>query len=331
MITGKPIKIVAMGTYLPKKVSSSEIEDRYGIPSGWSEKYSGVSNRHMVTTESNGFMGARAAEEVLSKANMGLDQIDMLLSAGGTFDYPLPNQASIIKHELKDGALYDFPAIDIDSTCLSFVASLDFASRLLDGKSLKTILIVSAEISSKGLNTKNWETTTLFGDGAAAAIVQYDEESKSLFIRGIQKTYSVGTYHTWIQGGGNQYFFKDNPYDEKLHSFKMDGKKLLRLAKEKIPLFVEDLFRDLDINIEEVDVIVPHQASKFGMKIFDSLYSFKKGQVKTSLALYGNCIAASIPLTLSDCIDSGEVKRGDLCLLIGTSAGFSIGGILFKY
>ena len=181
------------------------------------------------------------------------------------------------------------------------------------------------------MNTKNWETTTLFGDGAAAAIVQYDEESKSLFIRGIQKTYSVGTYHTWIQGGGNQYFFKDNPYDEKLHSFKMDGKKLLRLAKEKIPHFVEDLFRDLDINIEEVDVIVPHQASKFGMKIFDSLYTFKKGQVKTSLALYGNCIAASIPITLSDCIDSGEVKRGDLCLLIGTSAGFSIGGILFKY
>ena len=331
MITGKPIRIVSMGTYLPKKIMSSEIEDRYGIPRGWSEKYSGVSSRHHVTHESNGFMGARAAEKALEKANMTLKDIDLLISAGGTYDYPLPNQASIIKSELSGCDDTDFPAIDIDSTCLSFVAALDLASKILDGQSIKTILIVSSEVASKGLNHSNWETTTLFGDGAAAAIVKYDTNSDSLFIKGTQKTYSEGAYLTIIEGGGNVNFFKDHAYNQEMHSFKMEGKKLLRLAKMKIPIFMTEFFKDLPIKLEEIDAIIPHQGSKMGIHLFEKMHKLKEDQVKKSLSKYGNCIAASIPLTLSDCIDSGNIKRGYLCFLSGTSAGFSIGGVLIIY
>ncbi len=331
MITGKPIRILGMGTYLPKKLTSPEIENLHGIPSGWSKKYSGVSSRHHVTHESNGFMGARAAERALEKAGLSLKDVDLLISASGTYDYPLPNQASIIKSELVGSKEIDFPAIDIDSACLSFVAAFDIAARILDGHNMKTILIVSSEIASKGLNHNNWETTTLFGDGAAAAILTHDQNSSSLFIKGMQKTYAEGVYHTLIEGGGNKNFFKDHPYDMELHSFKMNGKELLRLAKNKIPLFMSDFFKNLPIKLEEIDVIIPHQASKLGILIFEKMYSFKEGQVKSSLDKYGNCIAASIPITLCDCIDSGEIKRGDLCFLSGTSAGFSIGGVLIVY
>lgn len=331
MITGKPIRIVAMGKYLPESISSAEIESRHGIPTGWSQKYSGVSNRHHVTHETNGYMGARAAELALEKSNLTLNDIDMLISAGGTYDYPLPNQASIIKSELKGGQQTDFPAIDVDSTCLSFVTALDLAAKLLDGVTMKNILIVSSEIASKGLNHSNWETTTLFGDGAAAAIVTYDKNSESLFVKGAQKTYSEGVYHTLIEGGGNVKFFSDHPYDPDMHSFKMEGKKLLRLAKKKIPHFMTDFFKDIPTKLEEVDAIIPHQGSKMGIHIFEKMYSLKDGQVKKSLSEYGNCIAASIPLTLCDHIDSGDIQRGDVCFLSGTSAGFSIGGVLIKY
>ena len=331
MRTDKPIRIVAMGKYLPKKVTSQEIETLHGIPLGWSEKYSGVSTRHHVTNEYNGLMGARATEEALAKANMSLNDIDMLISASGTYDYPIPNQACIIKNELKGGDKTDFPAIDIDSTCLSFVAALDLSSKILDGESYKNILIVSSEIASKGIDHDNWETTTLFGDGAVATIVSYDPSSGSKLIKGNQKTYSEGAYLTIIEGGGNKNFFKDYPYDMKLHSFKMKGKQLIRLAKRKIPIFMNDFFGDLPIGIEDVDAIIPHQASKLGLVSFKKLFNLKDHQVKETLHKYGNCIAASIPLTLLDSIDSGDVKRGDVCFLSGTSAGFSIGGVLIKY
>ncbi len=330
MITNRPLKIVAMGTYLPQLKTSEAIEKAHNIPLGWAEKYSGVRQRHHVTNETNGIMGAKAADRALKNAGLKLSDVDLIISAGGTFDYPLPNQASVIKREMKDGLKTNVPAIDLDATCLSFVVALDFASRMLNAE-MKRILIVTAEIASKGLNPENWETTTLFGDGAAAAIVAYDPTGASHVLHSLQKTYSKGVYEAMIKGGGNAFFVKEYPYDVDLHSFQMKGKNLLRLAKKHVPTFLSELYADLPIHIEETTAIIPHQASKMGMHIFTSMFDFSPNQVKKSLEYYGNCIAASIPLTLADCIASGEIQRGDTVLLSGTSAGFSIGGILLKY
>ncbi|EAY26797.1 3-oxoacyl-[acyl-carrier-protein] synthase III C-terminal domain-containing protein [Microscilla marina] len=327
----KPIRIVAMGKYLPQAMSSEALEKKHSLPAGWAMKYSGVQNRHVASQESNGWMGARAAEEALQKAGMTLHDIDMLISGGGTYDYPIPNQASVIKAEMKDGNACHTPAIDIDSTCLSFVTALDFAAKILDGKAYKNILIVSSEIASKGINPTNWETLTLFGDGAAATVVSYAPEQASCYIKGMQRTYSEGVYHTLIEGGGNRKFFKDYPYDPELHSFQMKGKQLLKLTKRLLPDFMEVFFADTDYALATVDAIVPHQASKLGAALFQRLFDFASGQVKTTLAHYGNCIAASIPLTLMAAIDEGSIQRGDICLLAGTSAGFAIGGVLLRY
>jgi 3-oxoacyl-[acyl-carrier-protein] synthase III len=327
----KPIRIVAMGKYLPKAVPSEEIERKHGLPIGWAQKYSGVENRHVITHENNGIMGARAAEEALEKASMSLKDIDLLLCGSGTFDYPIPNQSSIIKAEMKDGEKYDTPAIDVNSTCLSFVSALDFAAKILDGVNYKNILIVSSEVASIGLNPSNWETLTLFGDGAAAMIVRYDEHSESRFIKGGQKTYTEGVYHTIIEGGGIRKHVKNNPYNVDMYSFKMNGRHLLKLGRKKMPEFIDWFFDDIPYDVESTDAIIPHQASKIGMSVFTSQYTLRPGQMKETLAKYGNCISASIPLTFMDAVEKGEIKRGDLCFLIGTSAGFSIGAILLKY
>ena len=331
MIAGKKVRILGFGKYLPKQVLSSEIEERYGLPPGWSERYSGVRSRHHATFESNGYMGARAIEQAMENCGLNLSQVDMIISAAATYDYPLPNQASVIKNHLNNGNDYNVATIDINSTCLSFVSALEFASKLLDGKQYKTIVIVSSEISSKGLDPENWETITLFGDAAVAVVLQYDANSDSLFIKGGQRTYSEGVFDTIIKGGGNEYFFKDHPYNQKLHSFSMNGKNLLRLARSKIPDFMEWFFADLPISIQDVSAIVPHQASKTGIMMFRSIYGFENGKVKENLLNNGNCIAASIPMTFYDAVTAGEIKRGDICLLSGTAAGFSIGGVLIKY
>jgi len=327
----KPIKIVSMGKYLPKKITSSDLEEKFSIPNGWCERYSGVESRHHATTETNGSMGAKAADLALRKANLKLSDMDLMISASGTYDYPLPNQASVIKSLMKHGDMADVAAIDINSACLSFVSAFEMAAKMLDGNASKNMLIVSSEIASIGLNENNWETATLFGDAAVAAVLQYDETGSSNFIKGGQKTYSKGMEYAMIKGGGNAFFFKDHPYDKELHSFQMKGKQLLRMAKRKIPEFMDWFFKDLPGGLLDVDVIIPHQASKTGMMLLEGLYNFKEGQIKSTLKKYGNCIAASIPLTLHDFIESGDIKRGDRCMLSGTSAGFSIGGVLITY
>ena len=226
---------------------------------------------------------------------------------------------------------YNIPTIDIDTTCLSFVTSFDIASKMMDNYQYKNIIIVSSEIASNGLNTNNPETLTLFGDAAVAVILSYDESGESFFLKGSLKTYTEGVYHTLIKGGGNKYFFKDNPYNEELHSFKMDGRKLLKLAKKEMKTFIHNFFEDLDYSLEDVDVIIPHQTSKIGMSLFKKMYSFRHDQVMDNLSDYGNCVAASIPLMIHHSVNNHKLKRGDLCLILGTSAGFSIGATLFRY
>ncbi len=325
------VKIIASGKYLPQAILSSEIEKKYKLTDGWSEKYSGVHKRHHVTFESNGYMGARAVENALENCEIGLSEIDLIVSASGTFDYIIPNQSSIIKSELKDGLKYNIPTIDIDTTCLSFVTAFEIVAKMLDGKQYKNVILVSAEVSSNGLNPSNPETLTLFGDAAAAFVLTFDPSKKSTLIKGMTRTYSEGVYQTIIEGGGNKNWFRENPFNESQYTFNMNGKQLLKLARNNMKEFLDVFFDDISFSIDDIDVIIPHQASKIGLMLFKQMYPQKSHVVMENLSEYGNCIAASIPLLLHQCIETRKIERGNICLALGTSAGFSIGASLFKY
>ena len=324
------IKIIGIGKYLPKKILSKDLEDHYNIPNGWAEKNSGVKQRHWTDNETVGYMGSKAAQAALDYSNTDIKEIDLLISAGASFDHIIPNQASVIKSQIKNADQYNFPAIDINTTCLSFLNAFQYVASVMN-EQIKKVLIVSSEVSSKHLNDNNWETITLFGDAAAAIIVEYDNNKESYFIKSQHRTYSQGAYLTKIEGGGIKKPFKFFPYNKELHSFQMKGKNLLKLANTELPKFLDEFFENTEYNIQNIDKIIPHQASKLGLLLFKKMYSLKDEVVLETLFKYGNCIAASIPLTLIDAIEHQKIKRGDICLLCGTSAGFAIGSLLIKY
>ena len=111
----------------------------------------------------------------------------------------------------------------------------------------------------------------------------------------------------------------------------MNGKQLLKLARNNMKEFLDVFFDDISFSIDDIDVIIPHQASKIGLMLFKQMYPQKSDVVMENLSEYGNCIAASIPLLLHQCIETKKIERGNICLALGTSAGFSIGASLFKY
>ena len=190
-------------------------------------------------------------------------------------------------------------------------------------------MVVSAEIASKGLNSEDIETYTLFGDAAAAVIVSYDTSFECGAMRYSLKTYAEGAGFTTIKGGGNDFPFSEVSFDPSLHTFQMQGKQLLKAASRRIPEFLDGFFTGIDPS--EVDWVIPHQASKAGLALFHKLGLFPEEKIINTLPQTGNCIAASIPYALVSSIQEGKVKRGDTCLLIGTSAGFSIGAMLLRY
>lgn len=325
----RPFKISGVGAYLPQnRVLSSDLEKELSLPQGWIAKYTGVTSRPIATYETNRFMAAAAITDALADAALALSDISCLISASATYDSPLPNNASRIKTELPDSEKLDFPCIDVDVTCLSFMAALDYASSLVAEDCLH-VVIVSSEIASKGLNPKDIETYTLFGDAAAAVIISYDPLAESGAKKYSLKTYSEGSEFTTIQGGGNDFPFGKTAFDPALHTFQMKGKQLLKTASRRVPEFLTAFLNEVDP--VQVDCIIPHQASKAGLALFHKIGLFPEEKIINTLSEMGNCIAASIPYGLITAIKSGKLKRGDSCLLIGTSAGFSVGAMLLKY
>lgn len=326
----RPFDIIGIGKYLPNTVvSSKEIETDLGLPSGWIEKYIGVEQRHIARTESNSEMGARALEAALDTANLSVGKLDCLIGASATFDHVIPNRSSLIKAQFTEALKYDFPCIDINTVCTSFITALEYAALLIESGAYCTIGIVTSEISSKGLDPTNTETYCLFGDGAAAMIISKSAGGGGL-IKHITKTYSEGALNTIIEAGGNKHHPRDTPYSPAAYGFKMDGRKLLKLANKHLEEFIAE-FLSNDITPKELGWIVPHQASKLGLRMLKSLPMIDSLKVIDKLASHGNLIAASVPLTLISAIEDGQVRQGDNCFLIGTAAGMSISGLLFKY
>ena len=275
-------------------------------------------------------MGAEALKMALKNSNYSLSDIDLIISAGSSYDYPVPHQAPLIKKEINISE-NNIPAISVNSTCLSFVTALDIASSLLDNVRYKRIAIISSEITKNTLNPKDFETFTLFGDGAAAAIIEYCKDKQSYLLAADMVTYEAEAESTIVKGLGNAFHPKFFPWDEELFSFKMNGKGLIKITSKYLKPFLQNLFKKAKIDFLKIDWIVPHQASKLGLTLLKKQFPFFANKIVSNLETHGNCIAASIPMALHDAIQDGRIKRGNAVLLIGTSAGYSIGGMILKY
>ncbi|MBC8110608.1 MAG: beta-ketoacyl-ACP synthase III [Verrucomicrobia bacterium] len=327
-----PVKILALGKYLPaNEVSSATLANQLGIEESWILTNSGVSKRHWVNQESGAEMGAKALEKALKKANMDFLELDLIICASASYDYPIPSTACLIPvhfNQLQAG----IPCWDLDATCLSFITALDTVSYLIAGGKYKKVAIISSEIASKSLHIQDKETYTLFGDGAAAAIIcrAEDNENASVLCAGMQ-TFSEGALDTLLKAGGNKLSGRDRQIPDVDFTFQMKGRKLLRTANEKLLPFFEKLLQEAGLVKNDLDLLIPHQASKLGLLLGQKLLGLPDEKFYKNLETHGNCIAASIPMALHDAIEAQKISRGDKVCLLGTGAGFSVGGIIFTF
>ncbi|MGE3728663.1 MAG: 3-oxoacyl-[acyl-carrier-protein] synthase III C-terminal domain-containing protein [Candidatus Sericytochromatia bacterium] len=328
----KALQIVSMGKYLPPhQVTASELEAKMGLEPGWIMEKSGVAIRHFVTEDSNASMGAKALAQALERGGLAYEDLDLIISAAGSYDYPIPDTSCLIQKEAGHGDS-GIPSFTVDATCLSFITAMDVASCLLSSGRYRQIAIVSSESASKSLNYNEWESASLLGDGAAAAIVRLTPEGEdSGVISAAMETYGDGAFYTWVRGGGNAFHPGHAPFEAEAYTFHMNGAAVLGMAFRKLRGFVKKLFAELDFSLQEVDLFVPHQASRVALEKAQAFFKLSDAQFVSNIETHGNCIAASIPMALCDAIDEKRLKRGDRVCLLGTGAGLSLGGLVFVY
>jgi 3-oxoacyl-[acyl-carrier-protein] synthase III len=326
-----PLKIAGLGRYLPERVvTSHEVEGLCGLPVGWIERRSGVRERRWVTDETSSGMGAAAAREAVAEAGLALSDLDLIINASGTPEQAIPDGGPLIQRALGLGAS-GTPCLSVHATCLSFLAALDLSANLLATGRYATILIVSSEIGSVGINVREPESASLMGDAAAAVVVTRTPLGEAAGLQAARlETYGDGADLTAIRGGGTRVHPNHPATRPEDNLFHMDGPQVLRLALRYSGGFLEKLRPGLSHGLGSVRLVVPHQPSKMGLKAME-MFGWPPGQIVRTLDHLGNCVAASIPCTLYEAVRGGRLQRGDEVLLVGTGAGLSIGGVILTF
>ncbi len=328
------VEVLGSGHALPRRVvSSEELDHREGLTAGFLRRVSGVRSRHYCVDESQIDLATTAARAALDDAGLAPGDVDLVLSGSCVPYQPIPAMAPLIQRALNipDGAA---AAFDVNSSCLSFVSALDLAARMIVTGQHRVVLIVSSEVASRALP---WErqpdVAALFGDGAAAAVVTATRPGESgRLAASLMRTYPSAGDACEIGAGGTRFDFRDQAEEFAAHTqFAMEGKTLYRVVAQHFEAFVDELLARAGWRKADVDLVVPHQASPLALAHLSSRTGFAADRIVDISRDFGNQIAASIPTALDVARRTGRLSRGMKILLLGTSAGVSLGGLAMEF
>jgi 3-oxoacyl-[acyl-carrier-protein] synthase III len=327
------VEILGTGEYVPGHcVHSSALDERWNKAAGWTHRHAGIERRYYATAdETTSLMAAQAAQSALAAAQLEAAQLDCIVSACSVMEQAIPCSAALIQRQLGLGES-GIPAFDINATCLSFVAALDTMSMAIAAGRYRRVLIVSSEIASAGLREDDAETCMLFGDGAGAVVLGPAAQHGAC-IKGTHfETYGAGADLCQVRSGGTRIRpRKDMQAFLSGACFEMRGRHTYRMAAQRLPAFLQRLFARAGVTLDAIDRIIPHQASAKALAHLEALLEMPAEKLVKILAVRGNQMAASIPVTLHHAVSSGQVKRGDTVALIGSGAGLSFGGAVLTY
>lgn len=306
------VEIAGYGVCLPKNTVQFKDQTRYRV----------VENE-----ETQLDLAEAAIQAALGNANLSIKDIDCLVSASAVGVQPIPCTAALIHERVAKGL--SIPAMDINTTCTSFISALSTMSYLIEAGEYRRVLIVSSEVGSLGLNPKQKESYELFGDGAAAFIFQASNKDKGV-IASLQRTWSEGAHDTEIRGGLTSYQPKEYSEETKTNfMFDMKGKKILLLSARVIPEMFQEFQEKSGISKDAVDYIIPHQASRALPLVMDKL-GVSKDKYLNIVSEYGNMVSVAVPFGLAYALDHGYVKEGDTIFLMGTAAGMTVNMLALK-
>ena len=325
-----PVRIAGLGHYLPsRRVLNAELEQKMGLPQGWIAQHTKVVERRYVEGETAVFQAAAAARMALGQASTPLNQIDAFIGASSTPHQAIPCTAALVQRELDapDGGSACF---DLNATCLSFPLALATAGQFIASGVFRKVLVFSSEVASPSLNPAEPESAALMGDAAAAVVLTASNGDSA--IHGLEfSTYSSGAHHTQILGGGTHHHPNSTHHHPELNLFHMNGPAIFKHAARAMPEFLQGFLKQIGWSLSDVDLLVPHQASGPAVEILSRQLGFSQQQVYMNLPIRGNCVAASIPLALSEAYAEGRLKRGDRVLLAGTAAGLTLGAVALTF
>lgn len=319
-------EIIGHGHFLPAKVLTNEdMAKIVDTNDEWISTRTGIKSRHIAEKdEYTSDLAFHAAQMALKTANISAEDLDVVVLATVTPDNTTP--ATSAKIAAKLGVKMGVPAFDISAACSGFVYALTMADNMIRLGQAKTALVVCAETLSKITDWTDRNTCVLFGDGAGAVILRATEGEGTAADTGIlaTKIYADGTHFESLLTNGGVSTTQNAGY------IGMDGKEVFKYAIGALAQAAEDVMEMSGVSVEELDWLIPHQANLRIITGVGQKLNMAEEKVVVTIDHQANTSAATIPLALSEYMEAGKIKKGDLVAFSAMGAGFTWGGALVR-
>ncbi|WP_336825083.1 ketoacyl-ACP synthase III [Sporosarcina sp. USHLN248] len=318
-------KISAIGTYVPeKRLTNSDLEQMVETNSEWIIQRTGIHERRITRAdEFTSDICVSAIKDLMHRYNKKIEDVDMIIVATSTPDFPFPSVASIIQERL---SIPQTGAMDLSAACAGFVYALHTAHSYIASGLHKKVIVVGADTLSKITDYTDRNTCVLFGDGAGAVLVERDEQANSFegFQLGSDGSGAQHVYRTGLSKRVNDIELVDTKF------LVQNGREVFRWVVRNVPENIEKLLKKTEITLEQIDWFIPHSANlRLIEPICDKLH-YPMDKTLYSLVNFGNTSAATIPLSLDIGIRDGKVKNGDRVLMYGFGSGLVHAGQILK-
>src|SRR5467141_4077869 len=304
---------LSTGFHVPTRlVTNDDLAKIMDTSDEWIVQRSGIKTRYWVDKGDTGVSLAReASNKALDKAGLKPADIDCIIYCTCTPDHFEPGNGVFLQREL---GLTDIPAVDVRNQCSGFIYGLSIADAWIRTGQYKNILLVGAEVHSRGLDktTRGRDTAVLFGDGAGVVILGPTDDPK----RGVLSThlFSDGRHaeKLWVDGPGLAHdpFVSHEMLDQNLHRPVMEGREVFKFASTLMPQSVQLALQANGLTLADVKLLVPHQANLRIIEMVRQATGLHEEQVFVNIQKYGNTTAASIPIALDEALTAGRLKRG---------------------
>jgi 3-oxoacyl-[acyl-carrier-protein] synthase-3 len=290
----------------------------------WITTRVGIKERRILKLEGKGssYMGDQAVMRLLESTGTKAEEIELLICATTNPDYRFPSTGSIIAH---DCGLKNCYSYDMQAACAGFIVALQEANAYIRSGLYKKVIVVATEKMSSMTNYKDRTTCPLFGDAAAAVLVEPTEEEGIGIIDGVFHVDGAGLDHLIMMAGGSVKPASHETVDADEHYVYQEGRYVYKYAVTNMYTATEDVMKRNNLTVDDVDYLIPHQANLRIIEAVSERAQFPKEKVLVNIEHYGNTSGASIPLCLDEY--KGKLKKGDRLLLTAFGAGFTWGSM----
>lgn len=319
-------KITLVGkAELKNKVTNEMLSKVVDTNDDWIVSRTGIKTRYISTGETTSDIATSACNEILSQ---GVDplSIDCIILATITSDFNMPSTACIVQDNI--GATNAF-AFDINAACTGFVYALSVADGFIKSGKVKKALVIGAEVLSKIVDFEDRSTCVLFGDGAAAVLL---ESSDTPGIIDFELKSDGSKKNALVAGETKPKSYFSTPDD--LHEQKyiaMDGREIFNFVVKKVPQNILSVMNKNKLTSSDINYVIPHQANARLIDTLSKSVGIDISKFYMNIDRYGNTSSASVPIALYDIIKESKLNRDDLILLTAFGGGLTFGTMLIKY